>query len=279
MDRNGRIGIVLLAMLAASVVHAADYASLASTLEPYLKRYDLPALAAAVVRDGTVIAAGAVGTRRVGSSIPVTINDRFHLGSDTKAMTALLAAMLVEESKLRWDTTVGEVFPELAAHMDAGLRGVTLTQLLSHTSGVPSDNKTFDELIVKANAQDGNLDEMRYWLVREWSPQPLVSHPGSTFAYANMNYVIAGAMIERITCRTWEELVTERVFTPLDLKTAGLGNQASLAKVDAPLGHATDGKTKVFLSDQRRQSAHSRSGRHRACRSSTSPLGGWNAGE
>jgi CubicO group peptidase (beta-lactamase class C family) len=214
-----------------------------------LKRYDLPALAAAVVRDGTVIAAGAVGTRRVGSSIPVTINDRFHLGSDTKAMTALLAAMLVEENKLRWDTTVGEVFPELAAHMDAGLRGVTLTQLLSHTSGVPSDNKTFDELIVKANAQDGNLDEMRYWLVREWSPQPLVSHPGSTFAYANMNYVIAGAMIERITGRTWEELITERVFTPLDLKTAGLGNQASLGRVDAPLGHATvDGKTKVFLS-------------------------------
>lgn len=249
MGWNGRIGIVLLALLAAGVAQAANYVSLDSTLEPYLKRYDLPALAAAVVRDGTVIAAGAVGTRRVGSRIPVTVNDRFHLGSDTKAMTALLAAMLVEENKLRWDTTVGEVFPELASRMDAGLRGVTLTQLLSHTSGVPSDNQMFGELVEKANAQDGNLDEMRYWLVREWSPQPLVSHPGSTFAYANMNYVIAGAMIERVTGRTWEELVSERVFTPLELKTAGLGNQASLGRVDAPLGHVmADGKTKAFLS-------------------------------
>ena len=52
----------------------------------------------------TIVAAGAVGTRRVGTNIPVGIDDRFHIGSDTKAMTALLAAMLVEEGKLRWDT-------------------------------------------------------------------------------------------------------------------------------------------------------------------------------
>ncbi len=71
-----------------------------------------------------------MGTRRAGLNIPVTINDRFHLGSDTKAMTALLAAMLVEEGKLHWDTPVKEVFPELAEKMDPGLRGVTLEQLL-----------------------------------------------------------------------------------------------------------------------------------------------------
>ena len=59
---------------------------------------DLPALAAAVVQDGKIIVSGAVGTHRVGTDIPVTINDRFHIGSDTKAMTALLAAMLVEEN-------------------------------------------------------------------------------------------------------------------------------------------------------------------------------------
>ena len=99
--------------------------SLNDLLTPYLAGYDLPALAAAVVQDGKVIASGAVGTRRAGADIPVTINDRFHIGSDTKAMTALLAAMLVEENKLRWDSTVAEVFPELAATMTPGLRGVT----------------------------------------------------------------------------------------------------------------------------------------------------------
>jgi CubicO group peptidase (beta-lactamase class C family) len=217
-------------------------------LTPYLARYDLPALAAAVVQDGKVIACGAVGTRRAGAAIPVTINDRFHIGSDTKAITALLAAMLVEENKLRWDSTVAEVFPEFSATMNPGLRGVTLEQLLSHTSGIPADNLAADKLLAKSLTQEGNLDELRLWLVRQWSKQPLAAKPGTRFAYANMNYVLAGAMLERLSGKTWEELITERIFIPLGLKTAGLGNQASLGWIDAPLGHLKiAGKTKAFL--------------------------------
>ena len=211
-------GRQIAAAIASSLLAAAAGAApidLDPTLDPYLSRYDLPALAAAVVQDGKVIGAGAVGTRRHGTSTPVTIDDRFHLGSDTKAMTALLAAMLVEEGKLRWDSTVAEIFPELVERMDPGLRKVTLTQLLSHTSGVAPDNQAAIDLIEKADAEDGNLDELRYWLISQWAPQPMASTPGTSFAYANMNYVIAGAMIERITGRTWDELITERVFTPL----------------------------------------------------------------
>src|SRR5205814_9073818 len=114
--------------------------SLDATLAPFLTRYDLPALAAAVVKDGEIIAAGAVGTRKAGAKIPVTLNDRFHLGSNTKAMTALLAGMLVDEGKLRWDSTVADLFPELVEKMDPGLKRVTIEQLLSHTSGVAADN-------------------------------------------------------------------------------------------------------------------------------------------
>jgi CubicO group peptidase (beta-lactamase class C family) len=201
-----------------------------------------------VVQGGNIVAVGAVGTRKAGAKIPVTLNDRFHLGSDTKAMTALLAAMLVEAGKLRWDSTVAEVFPELVESMDHGLRRVTLEQLLSHTSGIPSDNDVFADLLGKSMSQDGNLDELRYWLVRQWSTQPLESEPGTTFAYANMNYTIAGAVIERVSGKTWDELITERVFTPLGLRSAGLGPQATLGKTDAPLGHVVIGGTaKAFL--------------------------------
>jgi CubicO group peptidase (beta-lactamase class C family) len=243
-----RFGTVVVALLACSVAHAGPYAALDTTLAPYLERYGLPALAAAVARDGKIVAAGAVGTRRAGTDTPVTVNDRFHLGSDTKAMTAVLAAMLVEEGRLRWDSTIAEVFPELADRIDPGLRQVTLVQLLSHTSGVPADNQVVDDLIDKSLSREGNLDELRYWLLREWVPQPLASTPGTTFAYANMNYLIVGAMIERISGRTWDELITERVFAPFELRTAGLGCQASLGRVDAPLSHAiVDGKTKPYL--------------------------------
>ncbi|HEY7428153.1 MAG TPA: serine hydrolase domain-containing protein [Gemmataceae bacterium] len=183
--------------LGSAVSGARAETSLDPELKPYLAKYGLPALAAAVVKDGKIFVAGAVGTRRAGAEVPVMINDRFHLGSDTKAMTALLAAMLIEEGKLRWDSTVGEVFPELAKEMDTKLRGVTLVQLLSHTSGIPSDNKTFEDLLNKAMLQDGNLDAMRYWLVKQWVKVPLEGEPGKKFAYSNMGYTLVGAIIER----------------------------------------------------------------------------------
>ncbi len=231
--------------------------SLDDLLASYLPRYELPALAAAVVKDGIIIASGAVGVRRAGFEIPVTLDDRFHLGSDTKAMTALLCAMLVEEGKLHWDSTLPDVFPELAADMDPGLKRVTLEQFLSHTSGVATDNEALEllmDLFMRGGVQDGNLDEQRYWLVQQWISQPLKAEPGTRFAYANMNYVLAGAMLERVAAGpTWDELITDRIFLPLGLDMAGLGPQASLGKIDAPLGHAWveggDGKPrlKVFL--------------------------------
>ena len=188
-------------------------------LRPYLAQYGLPAVAAAVARDGRLVAGGAVGTRRIGSDIPVTINDRFHIGSDTKAMTALLAAMLVEAGKLRWDATVGAIFPELVATMAAGVAGITLEQLLSHTSGISSDNPAQDKLIEQSFAQPGNLDELRYWIVTGLVKKSLQSKPGEKFAYSNLGYTLAGAIIERVGGKSWEELIAERIFDPLGLKS------------------------------------------------------------
>jgi CubicO group peptidase (beta-lactamase class C family) len=231
--------------------------SLDHLLQPYLAHYNLPALAAAVVVSGSVVAAGAIGTRRAGTNTPVTLDDRFHIGSCTKAMTALVAATFVEEGALRWDSTIGEVFPELAETMNLGLRGVTLEQLLSNSSGIPSDNETISRLFVQSyeistqflidlldgptvSYDDGlNLDGVRYWLLQQWSqqPHPLQSPPGSRYAYSNLGFIIAGAMLERTGDATWEELVVARLFEPLGLETAGFGPQASVGRVNAPLPH------------------------------------------
>ena len=225
-------------------------ASLNTVLDPIRARFGLPALAAAVVQNGKIVASGAVGTRRAGSVIPVTIDDRFHIGSDTKAMTSLLAAMLVEGGKIRWDSTVAEIFPELVATMDPDIKAVTLEQLLSHTSGIPSDNDAHGKLLQQSFAQERkNLDELRYWVIGELIRQPPQSTPGTKFAYANMGYTLAGAMLERVSGKTWEELIVERVFAPLGLKSAGLGPQSTLGRVDAPLGHSPlpDGTLKPML--------------------------------
>jgi CubicO group peptidase (beta-lactamase class C family) len=225
-------------------------ASLDSLLRPYLDEYGLPALAAAVVKDGKTVAVGAVGTRRVGTDNPVTLDDRFHIGSDTKAMTALLAAMLVEEGKLRWDTPVAEVFPELAGTMAAQVGSIRLDQLLSHTSGIPGDTDADDKLLIESYFETTlNLDELRYWVVKNLVRRKLQSAPGKHYDYANMGYLLVGAIIERTAGSTWEELVARRIFDPLGLKTAGFGPQASLGRVDAPLAHRPlpDGTLKPML--------------------------------
>jgi CubicO group peptidase (beta-lactamase class C family) len=255
MLQGAALGLALTGTASAQTGMATEAATpdaLEDLLRPHLADGGVPALAAAAVQGARVIAAGAVGTRRAGFDIPVTREDRWHIGSDTKAMTATLAATEVEAGRLAWDSTVGALFPEIAP-MDARLARVTLAQLLSHTSGLAPDDQAWFDLVMQAYTAGGddtlNLDEMRLWLLGRFAPRPVPAEPGSRWAYANMNYVIAGAMIERATRRTWEELVAERIFAPLGLGTAGFGPQARRGFVDAPLAHAArpDGTLKPIL--------------------------------
>jgi CubicO group peptidase (beta-lactamase class C family) len=224
--------------------------SLDKELAPYLERYKLPAVAAAVVKDGRIVAAGVAGTRRIGTVTPVALQDRFHIGSDTKAMTSLLAAILVEEGKLRWNSTVGEIYPDLLDKMAPGVKDITLEQLLSHTSGIPGDREEHAPLIsFSVTDEAANLDGMRAVLVGRLLPMKLSAPSGQRFEYSNLGYTLAGAITEKVTGKTWEELVVARIFEPLKLASAGFGPQSTMGRVDAPLGHAVDknGKLQAFL--------------------------------
>ena len=214
-------------------------APLTELLEPVRQRHGLPALAAAVVVRGELVAAGAVGRRRIDAPIAVTLQDRFHIGSDTKAMTALLAAMTVERGQLRWTSSLAELFPELRSAMAPGVGAVTLRQLLSHSSGI--GDASLLPAAWESLQQSGNLDAQRLVLVRRAVAQSLLSPPGSSFHYANNNYTLAGAMLERVQGRTWEELIQEQLFAPLGLRSAGLGPPSNPGLTDAPLGHLEQG--------------------------------------
>lgn len=239
-------GLITLISFSVTAYAASEPKSLNSTLDPYLKEFGLPALAAAVFKNGEIIAAGAVGTRRAGENIPVTIDDKFHLGSDSKAFTALLAGMYVQAGKLQWDSTLGEIFPELKEKMDSEFAKITVEELLSHSSGLT--DSALDDLLTRSYQQEGNMDNVRYWIVEDMAPRPLDHARGSKFSYSNLGYVIAGAVLERLSGKTWEELVEVRIADPMGLKTAGFGPQSSMGRVDAPLGHMiVDGKTKAIL--------------------------------
>ena len=224
--------------------------SLNMILENYCEKYGLPAAGAAIVKEGRIVAMGTAGTRKAGQKIPVSPSDRFHIGSNTKAITSLLAAMYVREGKLRWDSRLDEIFPELKKTMTAGMDSITLEQLLSHSSGMPPDDGPLATRLLAESfsRENDNLTDMRYWMLSQWVSQPLKEALHRKYAYSNMGYVIVGAILEKISGKSWEELVIEKVFVPLKLRSAGFGPQSSLGMIDAPLPHRmVDGKIKPMM--------------------------------
>ena len=88
------------------------------------------------------------------------------------------------------------VFPELKAGMNAEFAKITVEQLLSHSSGL--SDKSLLDLVYRSYQQDGNMNDVRYWMVKDTASKPLDHARGSRFDYSNLGYVIAGAMLERL---------------------------------------------------------------------------------
>jgi CubicO group peptidase (beta-lactamase class C family) len=221
-------------------VAAADRRDVSALLRPIREKHDLPGLAAVVVRGDRVVASGACGVRRRGGTEPLTVDDRFHLGSCTKSMTATLIATLVHEKKLDWTTTVGQVFTDLPK-MHPDWQNVRLEQLLTNRGGVPNDLSR-DGLWGKLWSLTGRPPrEQRRALVEGVLGAPPEAPPGSKFIYSNAGFSIAGAMAERVTGESWEALMKERLFEPLGMETAGFGPPGKKGQDPAPWGHRADG--------------------------------------
>lgn len=243
MTRPLTLACALALLLAPACRAQADPAAIASRLEPIRARHGLPALGGAIVRaDGTSVV-GVTGVRAEGSTAPVTTADPWHLGSCTKAMTATLVAVQVEKGALAWTTTLGAVFPELAEGMDPAWREVTVEQLLSHRAGAPAELDQ-DGLWGWLWKDEGARREQRLRVVQVVTRRRPVHAPGSGFLYSNAGYMIAGAILEKIADRPWEELLRTDLLEPLGVAGAGLGAPGSLDLArapDAPRGHLLRG--------------------------------------
>jgi CubicO group peptidase (beta-lactamase class C family) len=209
-------------------------------LFPVIQKHDVPGMAAAVVRNGEIVALGVAGVRTRGKPEQIAAADRFHIGSDTKAMTAMLCGALVDEGKLKWDQTLGETFPELKKSMNPQYQAVTLEQLLTHRGGAPGELEK-DELWAKLWQHKGAPASARRLLLRGVTSKPPEAAPGEKFIYSNAGYSIAGQMAEKVTGKSWEDLLREKIFRPLGMTTAGFGAPGTRAKNDQPRGHKADG--------------------------------------
>jgi CubicO group peptidase (beta-lactamase class C family) len=194
----------------------------------------VPAIAGAIVTSQGLAAVGVTGVRKRGTEVPATLNDKWHLGSNTKAMTATLVGRLIEQDRLKWDSKLADVFLKKDSEIHADLRGVTVVQLLSHRSGLPA-NLNLSKYLGASGRQ-----ERRRAVLQELAVPPQ-SEPGSKFEYSNLGYIIVGGMVERLTGKTWEENMVEHVFGPLKMESVGFGGTGTPGKTDQPWGHMADG--------------------------------------
>jgi len=210
-----------------------DWKDLRDLAEKVLRDAQLPGLAVAVVRKGKIVKKIAIGVRRSDRSDPIRIDDRFHLGSVTKLITATMIGKLVESGALRWDSTIGEILDSLP--VKKAYRSVTLEQLLQHRGGVPNLPTTGEFADGFPPVAGRSPAEARAALVRHVLLQDPVKM--NEYVYSNAGYVVAGLMVERAVNKTWEELVSCLVFEPLEMHSAGFGWPATSDRRDQPMGH------------------------------------------
>jgi len=196
-----------------------------------------PGIAASVIRGGESVFREAVGFRKRGAFAAVSESDAFHIGSNTKAMTALCCGILVDRGLLRWSSTIGEILGAGFPLRDE-YRGVTLELLLSHRSGLPSGLPD-----AEWRSFFGSTDSVareRERMAKAALARKPVSEPGSAFLYSNFNYVVAGLMLEKASGKAWEDFMREELFAPLGMTGAGFGPPASpgASEPDAPWGHS-----------------------------------------
>jgi CubicO group peptidase (beta-lactamase class C family) len=170
------------------------------------KEWEVPGLSVAIVKDGQVIFTKGYGVRELGKPDAVNAQTLFACASTTKAMTATSMGMLVDEGKVSWDDAVQKYLPEFQLFDPYVTREIKIRDLFVHDTGVGNADFLWGIMDIPS---DEVLKKMR-WVEPTYSLR-------SSFIYQNIFYLAAGKVIEKVSGKTWDQFVTERIFNPLKM--------------------------------------------------------------
>ena len=239
-----RVGCILLLNLFAVLAQAFSV----TDLEVERRKIGAPGIGAAIVKP-QFIEVWTTGIRKMGTDIKILNSDKFHLGSNAKALTATLLAQLIEAGSLRWESTLQEIFPEISVRSE--FLNVTVEMLAAHRSGITSDMGAVENGQLWSWMWQNNSTptiSQRYEISRRLLAFPAQYKPGTRYLYSNWNYIIIGAVLEKFSNVSWEELMQQKIFAPLNMASCGFGaaGNSALATPDQPWPHVLqDG---VFIS-------------------------------
>lgn len=183
-----------------------------------------------VAQEGKILYEEAIGMRSFEDHVALKTKDIFEMASVSKQFTAMMIMMCQEKGLLNYDDAVGK-------YLDIPYRGITIRQLLTHTSGLPDYQAVMDEHWDKSKVA-GNPDILEY--LNKYQP-PMLFEPGEKYQYSNTGYVFLASIVEKATGKDFVELMREWIFKPLNMKSTDIRSPEEKAKVkNFAAGHIKD---------------------------------------
>lgn len=189
--------------------------------------WQVPGMAIAVVKDDQVLLAKGYGVRKLGEDQPVDSQTLFAIGSTSKAFTAAVLAILIDEQKLAWDDAAIRHLPNLVFYDPYVTRELTVRDLLCHRSGLARADMLW---FGSAYSRDEVLRRLRY-LKPSWSFR-------SHFGYQNIMYLAAGQLAAQVAGQSWDDQIKQRLFLPLGMKSSVTSTNDLAARDNVATPHA-----------------------------------------
>ncbi|HKQ91780.1 MAG TPA: serine hydrolase, partial [Blastocatellia bacterium] len=173
-----------------------------------MKKFEVPGMAIAIVKNNEVIYAKGFGLRDVEKQLPVTADTLFAIGSSSKAFTTFVLGTLVDEGRIEWDKPARNYIPWFKLFDPSMTERLSVRDLVTHRSGLPRHD------LVWYN----NFNASRESLVRKLAYLEPSADLREKWQYNNLMYLTAGYLTEVITGKSWEDAVRDRVLNPLGMK-------------------------------------------------------------
>jgi CubicO group peptidase (beta-lactamase class C family) len=206
------VGSAVAVVTLAASVSAADFSAPDAMMLRLMSTHNVPGAALALIKDGSIVLEKGYGFRDLAEDTPVTNATIFNIGSISKSFTALSVAQLVDQHQVDLDAPVIRYIPDLRLSDPQATQAVTLRQLLSHTSGLPADERWPQQ-----------VPATRAGIVSEFASMPITAQPRTRFQYCSRCIVLAAYVLERITSQSWEAYRRTHIFAPLGMTMASFG--------------------------------------------------------
>jgi CubicO group peptidase (beta-lactamase class C family) len=244
------VAILLLAQMARAADNSVDPQAITGQMTQIdefvraeMERQKIPGVAIGIVSKGKAVAIKGYGLANVELGVPVTGETVFESGSVGKQFTSTAVMLMVEDGKLALDDSITKYFTDAPASW----RPITVRNLLTHTSGIPNyeiKNYQDQSLGERADAIDLRRDYTEEELTKFAYRLPLDFPPGSRWSYSNTGYVMLGVLIHKVSGQFYGDILRERVFKPLGMKSARIISEEDIVPYRAAGYRLVDGQLK-----------------------------------